>query len=309
MGFSGKILLVGDLILDHFIYGNVNRISPEAPVPVVEVDKEIDMLGGCGNVFSNLYNLGIKVKMLTAIGSDKSGKIILDKLTNMNIQLDTIFISEKVSTNNKMRIIANNQHLVRVDRDNTILCQDIEDSICSKIEKVIKDVDCVIISDYQKGVCTDSIIQKTINLSKKLNKPTFVDPKGNNWEKYSGTTFITPNIKEIISIVNSSPEKNSDFILAGEEVIKKYNIENCLITRGADGMTFVNNNESFHVDAKAKEVYDVSGAGDTVIASLAAGIINGRSIKDAVKLSNLAAGIVVSHIGTSAITLNELGLS
>jgi len=308
LGFSGKILLIGDLILDHFIYGNVNRISPEAPVPVVEVDKEIDMLGGCGNVFSNLYNLGIKVKMLTAIGSDKSGKILLDKLTDMNIQLDTTFISEKVSTNNIMRIIANNQHLVRVDRDNTIICKDIEDSIYSKIEKDIKDVDCVIISDYQKGVCTDSIIQKTINISKRLNKPTFVDPKGNNWKKYSGATFITPNIKEIISIVNRLPEKTSDFILAGEEVIKKYNIENCLITRGADGMTFVNNNESFHVDAKAKEVYDVSGAGDTVIASLAAGIISGRSVKDAVKLSNLAASIVVSHIGTSAITLNELGL-
>ena len=152
------------------------------------------------------------------------------------------------------------------------------------------------------------ILKKIISFSKNHKKPVILDPKSTDFEKYKGVTIITPNIKEIISIVNRLPEKTSDFILAGEEVIKKYNIENCLITRGADGMTFVNNNESFHVDAKAKEVYDVSGAGDTVIASLAAGIISGRSVKDAVKLSNLAASIVVSHIGTSAITLNELGL-
>jgi len=293
-------------MLDHFIHGKVNRISPEAPVPIVEVHDEIDMLGGCGNVIINLYNLGVSVKVLSVIGDDKNGRTILNKLNDIKIKTGDISRSNHFLTNYKMRIIANNQHVVRADWNSSSLNQETEDFIYNSIDKLINNVDGVIVSDYLKGVCTEKIIKKIITSLNNNNKPIFVDPKGSNWDKYSGATFITPNIEEISSVIGGILQSDDDFLVAGRNILKKYQINNCLITRGANGMTFVNKDVSFHIPAKSKEVYDVSGAGDTVIATLATGIINGRSINEAVELSNLAASIVVSHLGTSAITLDEL---
>jgi len=303
-----KILVVGDLMLDHYIYGKVTRISPEAPVPVVEMTSESDMLGGCGNVIQNLNNLAVPVSVLSAVGNDKNGHKILDKLSAMGIETGTVYSSDNTLTNYKMRIVANNQHVVRVDLDNCELNKDIEKEIFNSVLELTKEVNAIIISDYAKGVCTGNIIQKIIASIDCKNKPVFVDPKGLDWKKYSGATFITPNIKEISSVIGSIPQSDDEFVTAGRNVMSQYEIKNCLITRGSDGMTFVSKNKSFHVSAQAKEVYDVSGAGDTVIACLTAAIIKGKSIRESVEFTNKAAGIVVGHVGTSAITLNELEL-
>jgi len=299
-------MIIGDLILDHYVFGNVNRISPEAPVPIVEVTKEKSALGGSGNVIQNLYNLGVSLEILSSVGNDINGKKIISMLSKMMIKTDSIFSSNKTQTNYKMRIIANNQHVVRSDWDNRNLDEKIEQSICDAISSKINVIDGVIVSDYAKGVCTDKIIKEIISTARSLKKPVFIDPKGADWTKYKGSTFITPNTKEIASIINSDPNCDIDFVKAGEIIINEFEINNCLITRGADGVTFVNQEQSFHIGSEAREVYDVSGAGDTVIACLSLAILQGKSIKDSVKFANKAAGIVVSHIGTTAITLDEL---
>jgi len=301
-----KILVIGDLMLDHYIFGKVVRISPEAPVPVVDVHHETDMLGGCGNVIQNLFNLGTSVSVLSAVCDDYNGGKILDKLTKMEIATNSIFYSSDFLTNYKMRIVANNQHVVRADWGNSILPQDIEKSISDLVEELINEVNGIIISDYGKGVCTDNILKETISKANNSNKPVFVDPKGTNWTKYSGATFITPNIKEASVMLNQPLRKNSDYEAAGLYLIDKYNIKNCLITRGSEGMSLINNSETFHIPTISKEVFDISGAGDTVIACLAVAILNGVSVKEAVEFANNAAGIVVGHVGTAAISREEL---
>jgi len=205
-----------------------------------------------------------------------------------------------------MRIVANNQHIVRTDWDNSIIDKETELIMDKSISDLIRNVDGIIISDYNKGVCTKKILAKVISESNKLKKPVIVDPKGVSWQKYSGATFITPNIKEVSLLIKKSLKNDNDFILAGKEIINKYNIENCLITRGADGMTLITKDSNFHVKSNAQEVYDVSGAGDTVVACLAIAILKGNTKKESVEFANKAAGIVVSHVGTSAITAKEL---
>jgi len=303
-----KILVIGDIMLDHYIYGKVNRISPEAPVPVVEVQDEINMLGGCGNVINNLYNLGISVYLFSALGPDKYGQEILKKLNDMKIDTNSIYSSKKILTNYKMRIVANNQHVVRADWDNYELDEEIIEYFSVNIPNIIDNVDGIIVSDYSKGVCSRQLVQQVISLGTDRNKPVFIDPKGKDWIKYSGGTFITPNAKEVSLILNKEIKTDDDFINSGIDIIEKYNIKNCLITRGSEGMIFINKNKSFYIQSEAHEVFDVSGAGDTVISCLAASILQGKAIKESVEFANKAAGIVVGHIGTFAITLEELDL-
>ena len=191
------------------------------------------------------------------------------------------------------------EDILKIDKNTE---QNIEDSISLLVELA----DGVIISDYNKGVCSSKITQKIISESNNLRKPVVVDPKGDNWEKYFGATYITPNTKEASMIVDYPLNSDADFHRAGLEISDKYNIDHCLITRGADGMSMVSKEETFHVKSKAQEVYDVSGAGDTVVACLSVAILEGKSKKECVKFANKAAGVVVSHLGTSAITLDEL---
>jgi len=303
-----NVLIIGDIMLDSYLYGNVNRISPEAPVPIVEIQDELNMLGGCGNVINNLHNLGISVDLFSALGLDRYGQEILKKLNDMGISTSSIFSSKKLSTNYKMRIVANNQHVVRADWDNYGIDEETIGYFFDKMPSIIEKVDGIIVSDYAKGVCSKQLVQQIIQLAAKINKPVFIDPKGKDWFKYSGGTFITPNVKEVSSILNKEIKTDDDFINSGLDIIEKYNIKNCLITRGSEGMTFVNKNKSFNIKSDSHEVFDVSGAGDTVISCLAASILKGKTIKESVEFANKAAGIVVRHIGTSAITLKELDL-
>ncbi len=301
-----KILVIGDLMLDKFIFGSVNRISPEAPVPIVKYQKEKHMLGGCGNVIRNLRNLGVETSLVSVVGQDQAGDLIIDMLLEKNVSVFNILRDKNIQTTEKMRIVAERQQILRVDWDMDDLVIKYENSLYKNIKKELKDVDGVVISDYGKGVCLNSIIKNVVKISKKNNTPVYVDPKGNDWSKYKSSTLITPNIKETESLLGCNLKTDKDFELAGKNICLTYDIQACLITRGSDGMSFVGKNNIFHMKSNAREIFDVSGAGDTVISLMATGLSMGLNPKSAAELSNRAAGIVVGHIGTSAITIEEL---
>ena len=300
------ILVVGDLMLDRFIFGSVDRISPEAPVPIVKFKKEEQMLGGCGNVIRNLDNLGVKTLPFSAIGEDLAGDLLVKQLSKKEIPILNVLRLSNIKTTEKMRIVADRQQLARVDWDMDDINADLFDILTKKFAKQIKSVDGVIISDYAKGVCSEAFLKKVIKISCDNNVPIFIDPKGNNWKKYKHANLITPNIKEAETILGQKLNDDMDFQKAGEKICSKFHIESCLITRGSDGMSFFSKNKSFHLKSNAKEIYDVSGAGDTVISAMVTGLIMDLSYEKAAEFSNNAAGIVVGHIGTSAITIREL---
>ena len=300
------ILVVGDLMLDRFIFGSVDRISPEAPVPIVKLKKEEQMLGGSGNVIRNLSNLGIKTSLCSVVGQDSAGDLLIDQLTEKDIQISNVLRLKSVRTTEKMRIVADRQQIARVDWDMDEFKADFVDDLIKNISEHIENIDGVIISDYAKGVCSEALLKKVIKISNDNNISIFVDPKGLDWGKYEHTNLITPNIEEAETVLGKKLVNDQDFEKAGEKICSTYNIEACLITRGGDGMSFFCKNNTFHLKSNAKEIFDVSGAGDTVISAMATGLVMDLSYKEAAKFSNQAAGIVVGHIGTTAITKKEL---
>ena len=299
------ILVVGDLMLDRFIFGSVDRISPEAPVPIVKLKKEEQMLGGSGNVIRNLSNLGIQTSLCSVVGQGSAGDLLIDQLTKRDVQISNVLRLNSIRTTEKMRIVADRQQIARVDWDMDEIKADFVDDLIKNISEHIENVDGVIISDYAKGVCSEALLKKVIKISNN-NIPIFVDPKGLDWEKYEHTNLITPNIKEAETVLGKKLVNNQDFEKAGEKICSTYNIEACLITRGGDGMSFFCKNNTFHLKSNAKEIFDVSGAGDTVISAMATGLVMNLTYKQAAEFSNQAAGVVVGHIGTSAITTREL---
>ena len=300
------ILVIGDLMLDKFIFGSVERLSPEAPVPIVKLEKEEQMLGGYGNVIRNLSNLGIKTSLCSAVGKDLAGDSLITQLTKKGTDISNVLRLKNIRTTEKMRIVADRQQIARVDWDMNDLEVDFSDNLIKSIATYIKEVDGVIISDYAKGICSDFLLKKVIRTSNESNIPIFVDPKGSDWEKYQYANLITPNIKEAEIILGEKLENDEAFEMAGEKICSTFDIEACLITRGGDGMSFFCKDNSFHLKYNAKEIFDVSGAGDTVISAMATGLVMNLTYKQAAEFSNEAAGIVVGHIGTSAITTREL---
>ena len=301
-----SILVVGDLMLDKFIFGDVERISPEAPVPVVKFKKEKSMLGGSGNVLRNLYNLNVIPSILSALGDDVIGDKILALLKGKKISTESIIKVPNNLTTEKMRIVGNGQQVLRVDWDNSDFSFNDYENIIKNIIGAVDNCDGIIISDYNKGVCTKEVVKQVIQVAKSYDKPVFIDPKGLDWEKYSGASIITPNTKEVEAFLGHRLSTDMQFLEAGKYICSNFNIDTCLITRGAKGMSLFNKNVSLHLPSEAKEIFDVSGAGDTVIASLSASILAGADLLESVEFANQAAGIVVGHIGTSAITIDEL---
>ena len=303
---SVSVLIIGDLMLDKYFFGTVNRISPEAPVPVVKVTHEKNVLGGAGNVANNIVNLGVETYLIGAVGKD-SNKDIIKKLLN-DKHINYYLLERDLPTITKVRIIGNNQQIVRMDFEEIKLLEQNElEKIKKYILSLINRVNCLIISDYGKGMITFELSRFIINQAKKKNVPVIVDPKGNNWNKYEGATIITPNLKELSDLLNLEIANNDKEIeIYGQKIREKYKLPYLLITRSEKGMSLIMKNEVYHIRSKAKEVYDVSGAGDTVVAILAAFISLGFNILDAVKIANIAAGIVVGKIGTAPITLEEL---
>ena len=301
-----KIGVIGDVMLDKYIWGQVKRISPEAPVPVVEILKEDYSLGGAGNVAKNIKSLGGNVVLCGCKGNDENGKILSELLEKWEIE-NYLFERDSYPTITKTRIIAKTQQLLRVDRERRLPFSDIQD-----VKRLIKEkffsCDGFIISDYGKGFITGEIIKFLQKFAEKNKKIIVVDPKVEHFLFYKKVTCLTPNKYEA-SAGMYSKEVNSigETIELGKKIIKKLKCENLMITLGKDGMVvFEKSGNGYHIPAVAKEVYDVTGAGDTVVSSLTLSLATGIDILSASIISNFAAGVVVGKLGTASLTREEL---
>jgi rfaE bifunctional protein kinase chain/domain len=301
-----KVLVFGDVMLDQYLIGYTERISPEAPVPVVKLKEKKFIPGGAANVAANISSLGGQPLLIGVIGDEQNGREVLNALEQKNVSGDFLFLSQDRPTTIKTRVIANNQQVARIDLETDADLSDFEDKkVWEKIESVLDSADILIISDYNKGTVTEKICLRLITQANKLNKKIIVDPKGNKYQKYKGATLLTPNKIESINAIESfSRHLKQDLTL--EMFLKELNLEAILVTEGDKGMTLYQDNEIYKLEAKARKVFDVTGAGDTVAAVLALAIAAGADYKTAAYLSNIAAGVVVEEVGTSVISFENL---
>jgi D-beta-D-heptose 7-phosphate kinase/D-beta-D-heptose 1-phosphate adenosyltransferase len=302
-----RVLVIGDFIYDRFTHGSVDRISPEAPIPVFRVRHNHEMLGGAGNVALNIVAAGGKAILLSVIGDDP----IADKSRQLTAELigpDSILISEsKRQTSIKQRYIASNQQLLRADTETTLpISVASQQNLLAAFDAAIKTCQAVLISDYAKGVLTDDVLSAVIARARKAGIPVLVDPKRTDFRAYSGATLVKPNKKEISEAIGRAVESDADVITAGKELLKLAKLDHLLITRGKDGLTVLDKNNVIHIPAMTREVWDVSGAGDTVIALMALGMAAGGSLEDSASIANIGAGIVVSKAGTATVSALEL---
>ncbi len=311
---NGRVLVVGDIILDRFISGAVERISPEAPVPVFRLIEEKEMLGGAGNVAANLATLGCDCTLFGVIGNDTYGTALSKFLDDLKIK-HFLMTTSDAPTITKIRLIAKNNHLMRMDREKTIqLTPAQEIDLLSQIEKQIHQTDVVLLSDYGKGLLTPNFTQAVIHLAQAAGKPVFIDPKGADYTKYSGADLIKPNRVELeLATQTALRPDDSNFIQqvtdAARQMLEKTNIEQTIVTLSERGMIYINRNpnvEPIYLPTFAREVFDVSGAGDTSMAVLGLAIAIGATIDQAMTLGNLASGAVVRKLGTATVTLDEL---
>lgn len=307
--FKGTgVLVIGDLMIDEFIWGRVSRISPEAPVPVVDVERITFTPGGAGNVINNIHALGSKVYPSGVIGNDGTGKKLLSDLTSKNIEIDGIVIDENRPTTLKSRVVAHSQQVVRIDREKR---ENIEEWVCLQIlnyaRLVIDKIRAIAISDYGKGVINARLLGEVISLGKKNNIPIIVDPKESHFLNYKGITVMTPNHHEAEILVRKKISDEESLIAIGKEILSTINSEAVLITCGEKGMSLFEKNGSItNIPTEAKDVYDITGAGDTVVSVLSLALGSGASMEVAARLANSAAGIVVGKLGTATVTTNEL---
>ena len=303
-----RILVIGDLMLDEYLWGEVDRISPEAPVQVVTIQKEDFTLGGAGNVVNNAVALGAKVFTAGVIGTGRNGQVLLERFNELGVDTSLIIQEPDRATTQKTRIIAANQHVLRIDRETK---QDISGQTLEKIIRLIEDkmpdIDVVLISDYGKGLITKNLLSKVIASAKKHEKMIIVDPKGLDFSKYSGVSLLTPNKKEAALASGVEIDDDSSLEKAANKILENISLDNLLITCGKDGMVLFGKNKTpFRVRAKSRQVFDVSGAGDTVLAVFGLAVASGASIHNSVALANTAAGIVVGKVGTATVSKQEL---
>ena len=302
------VLCIGDVMLDRYVYGQVQRISPEAPIPVLHTQRETATLGGAGNVARNIASLGGKVGVIGVIGKDQTGKdveAILKALPNIASHL---LADVARPTTLKTRYIADNQQLLRADyEDISSLSPDSEQKILALIAAVIKNVDVIILSDYAKGVLTDKVIAETIKMAKQTGKIIIVDPKGRDFGRYSGASYLTPNRKELSEAVGHEVTNAETANAAAQVLMRDFNIDHILVKLGADGVCLTRKGQPpLHLHTKAREVFDVSGAGDTVAATLALALASGFDAAEAAELANTAGSIVVGKVGTASTTRDEI---
>jgi len=314
--FAGKrVLVVGDLMLDRYVIGVVNRISPEAPVPVVLVTSERGLTGGAANVALNIQSLGGRAVVAGVVGKDRAADELLASLTSSGIQSDGILTYDSVQTTVKTRVMADRQQIVRVDREDALEpSSDVLTDLCKRIAGLIGSVDGVIIEDYGKGVISQGVVDTVMSSCQGSRIPVGFDPKENETLRMTGITLATPNYKEACtaaglkeSIIREDPESDEILKAAGEILMRKWDPSLLIITLGAHGMYLVTKTESPRViPTLAREVFDVSGAGDTVIASAFLSLVGGASYDEAASLANYAAGVVVGKLGTASCTPKEL---
>ncbi len=300
------ILVIGDLMIDHYLWGKCERISPEAPVQVVAVEKETSVLGGAGNVIHNLQALGANVDVISVIGDDANANELKRLLADIDISDKNILIQKGRNTSKKSRIIASQQQVIRYDKESTEdIHADIQEQIIINFRNTLADYDIFLLSDYGKGVLTDTLTQTLITLAKEMGKKILVDPKGTDYGKYRGATLLTPNKKEAMEASDIEIVDNETLLEAITTLKKSCELEVSLITLSEEGIAIYDETLRTHPTV-AREVFDVTGAGDTVIASLGFALAAGYSIDEAVKFSNLAAGVVVGKIGSATATLDEI---
>ncbi|MFH1552090.1 MAG: D-glycero-beta-D-manno-heptose-7-phosphate kinase [Candidatus Omnitrophota bacterium] len=303
-----RVMVIGDLLLDQFIWGEVSRISPEAPVPVVWVKDEGFMPGGACNVASNLAKLGADVDLVGVVGKDDKSEILKAQLKERNISIDGVITDAQRPTILKTRVIAHHQQVVRIDREQI---DQIKQRHLVKIQDYlrqnIRDIDGIIIEDYGKGVISPSLLKMVVPLAKKYGKIVAVDPKENHFSYYRGASVITPNHHEAAKAVGFSIDDDESLKKAGEKLLKKLKAEVILITLGEKGMMLFEKGKKLRkIPTLAQEVFDVSGAGDTVIATYALSVVSGASPIVAAHIANCAAGIVVGKVGVAVVEKEEL---
>ncbi len=300
-----KIGVLGDLMLDDYLIGNVDRISPEAPVPVVHVKKEKFVLGGAGNVVNNLANLGSESYCFGVLGEDIDGNRLGKAMEESGANIEGIVKSFERPTIVKRRVLAGNHQLLRIDwEDTSDITKELEDKILENIEEKIDELDGIILSDYDKGVLTERVSKEVIRLAREHNKIVLVDPKPSNVMNYVGASSMTPNRKEAILCLGDSKIKDIEEI--GKKIREKISLENLLLTRSEEGVSLIEGDKTTNIPTFAKEVYDVTGAGDTVIAVYTLSKAAGATWEEAAKIANLAAGVVVGKVGTSTVTTDEI---
>lgn len=305
---STKVLVVGDIMLDRYWWGNVSRISPEAPVPVVSHENTTLVAGGAANVAANIAGLGANARLIGITGKDVDATLMPDVLSNTGVsEFDLIPIDGRKTTV-KTRIIAHNQQIARLDSESTHDLSDTEAAfVFEKIKERIAEADIVVISDYGKGFLTRELLSRTISACNDLSKKILIDPKGKDYSKYAGATLLTPNKRETAEACGLEVNDPKLLDQARSQILEGLKLDALLVTRGEEGMTVLQKEgHSDDLEATARVVYDVTGAGDTAIATMAVALGSGIDLLESAKIANRAAGIVVEKVGTTPITSNDL---
>lgn len=303
-----KIAVIGDVMLDRYWWGNVTRISPEAPVPVVKLGRTSVAAGGAANVAANIAGLGASAILVGITGKDTEAEILRGLVTeNPLVDCRLVQLGNR-DTTVKTRIVAHNQHVVRLDQETThAIDKTATETVITEISAAVNQSDAVIISDYAKGFLTEEVLAAIFRLAKTDEKIVIVDPKSSDFTKYAEAAVITPNLKEALAAMNLSGDSTAIVDKLKVEIRGALGLRNVLITEGEHGMTLLDgDDEPFHLEALAHDVFDVTGAGDTVIAAFSVAAASGMSFRDAATLANIAAGIAVGHIGTTVVTRREI---
>lgn len=303
---GARVLVVGDLMLDEYVWGDVRRISPEAPVPVVEITRRSHTPGGAANVAAGVVALGGRAAIVGVTGADASAERLRASVAERGIEASGLLTDPSRPTSSKTRFIAHAQQVVRADEeDRSPLGETLAAALLGHVRARVAEVDCVVLSDYGKGVVTDRVAHGVIAAARAAAIPVVVDPKGLRFDKYAGATLITPNDLELAHAAHAQIDSEAELVAVAERVAIACRAS-LLVTRGAAGMTLIGAGQHLHIPARARDVYDVTGAGDTVVAVLAAALGRGLELGDAVVLANAAAGVAVGKVGTVAVTADEL---
>jgi D-beta-D-heptose 7-phosphate kinase/D-beta-D-heptose 1-phosphate adenosyltransferase len=305
---SKSIMVIGDLMLDHYIWGKVERISPEAPVPVVEVQEEKYRLGGAGNVASNLVSLGATVIVSGIKGSDPQGDILTSTFSGLGISPERILIDPRKGTIVKTRVMAHTQQVVRLDReDRSYISDGMKDQLIKVVRETSPSIDAIIVSDYAKGVITRELVEEIVQIARARGVPVCVDPKERNFPFYRDVDLITPNTKELSFAAGIKIETDDDILEAAGKIKSSLGCRILLVTRGEHGMSlFDHDQEVVQIPTMARAVYDVTGAGDTVMACFTLALVSGATPKEAAIIANTAAGLVVAEVGAASVSWERL---
>jgi D-beta-D-heptose 7-phosphate kinase / D-beta-D-heptose 1-phosphate adenosyltransferase len=295
-----SVLVVGDAMLDRYVYGEVTRVSPEAPVPILTVTREVAMPGGAGNVVRNLVALDASAAFVSVVGDDQAGSDLTGLIGGQERVEPWLLVHNGRTTTLKTRYIAQGQHLIRADREETM---SLPEKLSERLVKIALDAmaatSVTVLSDYRKGVLSPSVCAALIEGARKLGRKIIVDPKGRDYARYRGADIVTPNRRELAEATNMPVENEAEIVAAAQALLARYGFGAVLVTRSEDGMSLITPEEVRHYPGEAREVFDVSGAGDTVVAALAAALAAEVPLADAARLANIAAGIVVGKVGTA----------